>query len=161
MHLCPIDRDGSVDLGNSAPPPVLTDVIAATTALYGRKGFSPPWIGYVALEADQVVGTCGFAAPADQGEAEIAYFTFPGAEGKGVATRMATALMSLAQERAQSQGICFIAHTLPEKGASASILAKLGFAFLGVTVHPEDGEVWKWKHDPHAAVPGMPRNADR
>jgi RimJ/RimL family protein N-acetyltransferase len=151
MRLCPIELDGSVNLGDMEPHHVLADVLAATTALYRRKGFSPPWIGYVAIESGQVVGSCGFAAPAEQGEAEIAYFTFPGGEGKGVATRMAMALMSLSQERAQLQGICFVAHTLPAKGSSASILEKLGFTLLGNVQHPEDGEVWKWRQDRNAS----------
>jgi [ribosomal protein S5]-alanine N-acetyltransferase len=151
MRLCPIELDGSVNLERVEPPPVMGEVIAATTTLYGRRGFSPPWIGYVAVESNQVVGSCGFAAPAEQGEAEIAYFTFPGGEGRGVATRMATALMSLSKERAQSEGICFVAHTLPVKGPSTSILAKLGFTLLGSVQHPEDGEVWKWRRDRNAS----------
>jgi [ribosomal protein S5]-alanine N-acetyltransferase len=151
MRLCPIDLDGSVNLERVEQPPVMAEVIAATTTLYGRRGFSPPWIGYVAVESDQVVGSCGFAAPAEQGEAEIAYFTFPGREGRGVATRMAKALMSLSQERAQSEGIWFVAHTLPVKGPSTSILAKLGFTLLGSIQHPEDGEVWKWRQDRNAS----------
>ena len=147
MRLCPIERDGSVSLGKVERPPVLAEVIDATTALYIRRGFFPPWIGYVAVESDQVVGSCGFAAPVEHGEAEIAYFTFPGGERRGIATRMAMALMSLAQEQAQSQGICFVAHTLPATGSSTSILARLGFTLLGSVQHPEDGEVWKWKQD--------------
>jgi [ribosomal protein S5]-alanine N-acetyltransferase len=152
MRLYAIEFDGSVDLGVAESPPVLAEVIVATTELYKRKGFSPPWIGYVAVESDQVVGTCGFAAPAAQGEAEIAYFTFPGKEGRGVATRMARTLMSLSQDRAQTQGICFVAHTLPAMGSSTSILAKLGFTLLGSVQHPEDGEVWKWRHEPNACA---------
>lgn len=147
MRLCPIQLDGSVNLGDVESPHPLAEVLAATQSLYRRKGFFPPWIGYVAVESDRVVGTCGFAAPAEHGEAEIAYFTFPGGEGAGVATRMAAALMSVAQECALSQSICFVAHTLSTKGPSASVLAKLGFTLLGNIQHPEDGEVWKWRRD--------------
>jgi hypothetical protein len=38
-----------------------------------------------------------------------------------------------------------IAHTLPRKGPSTSILRKLGFGRVGTIDHPEDGPVWKWR----------------
>ena len=52
----------------------------------------PPWIGYLAIDGDTCIGSCGFNGPASEGVAEIAYFTFHGHEGRGVATRMAQAL---------------------------------------------------------------------
>lgn len=145
MKLCPIAADGSVDLDGAQPHPALPDVVAATVDLYGRRGFERPWIGYVAIDVGRVVGSCGFAAPPRTAEAEIAYFTFPGHEGRGVATRMATALLLDTAPYARGKGIAFIAHTLPVEGASTSILRKLGFEFLGAIQHEEDGEVWKWK----------------
>lgn len=145
MKLVSIPADGAVALDGAASHDVLADMVTATVDLYLRRGFVVPWIGYVAIEGDVVVGSCGFAAPAAEGEAEIAYFTFPGHEGKGVATRMATALMALSQDAARTQGIRFIAHTLPAEGASTCILRKLGFEFLGAIQHSEDGEVWKWR----------------
>ena len=36
------------------------DVIVAVRKLYGRVGFQPPWICYLAFEAERCVGTCGF-----------------------------------------------------------------------------------------------------
>lgn len=145
MRLTPISEVGSVDLCGTQTHPALSEVIVATLALYARNGFHPPWIGYVAIEHDNVVGSCGFAAPPCNAEAEIAYFTFPGHEGQGVAFRMATALMSTASQRAQSDGTRFIAHTLPVHSPSTSILQKLGFEPLGSIHHAEDGEVWKWR----------------
>ena len=144
MQLRSIEQDGTVDLAGADSSLTLEDVIDATVALYGRKGFEPPWIGYVALESGQVVGSCGFAAPPSGNEAEIAYFTFPGHEGTGVATRMARALLSLSGAAARAQGIRFIAHTLPTESASTSVLKKLGFSLFGIVHHPEDGAVWKW-----------------
>jgi hypothetical protein len=38
-----------------------------------------------------------------------------------------------------------VAHTLPQAGASTSILKRLGFECLGELQHPEDGPVWKWR----------------
>ena len=39
------------------------------------------------------------------------------------------------------------AHTLPERNASTSVLAKTGFEFMGAVVYPEDGVVWRWERD--------------
>jgi hypothetical protein len=69
MHLHPVELNGSIDLSGAEPHPMLADVVAATVALYTRKGFIRPWIGYVAVEAGRVVGTCGFAGPAGGSEA--------------------------------------------------------------------------------------------
>jgi RimJ/RimL family protein N-acetyltransferase len=144
MQLVPIEQDGGVDLQGATSAAACADVIGAGVALYARKGFAPPWILYLAVENGVVVGTCGFAAPPSQGKAEIAYFTFPGHEGGGVATRMAQALMDLSAAQARAAGVRFSAHTLPVEGASTAILRKLGFVLQGPVHHPEDGEVWQW-----------------
>jgi RimJ/RimL family protein N-acetyltransferase len=106
-------------------------------------GFVPPWIGYVATSAGHAVGTCAFkAAPAD-GRVEIAYFTFPEFEGRGIATAMATQLVALA--RAHRPGVIVAAQTLPERNASNAILEKLGFKRAGTAIDAEAGEVWEWR----------------
>ncbi len=117
--------------------------VKATLELYQRKGFVPPWVGYLAEEETRIVGGCGFAGPPVNGEAEIAYFTLPGNENKGIATRMATELMRIARQTSGSE--IFIAHTLPFEGPSTSVLKKLGFECLGIIDHPEDGQIWKWQ----------------
>lgn len=147
IRLCPIAQAGTFDLGDALPHAALPEVLEATVRLYGRRGFQPPWIGYVAIERHKVVGSCGFAAAPDRSEAEIAYFTFPGNEARGVATRMATALMNCARDQARTGGVRFIAHTLPANSPSTTVLRKLGFTLMGTVVHPEDGEVWKWRHE--------------
>jgi [ribosomal protein S5]-alanine N-acetyltransferase len=149
MKLVAIPADGSLALEGATGHDALADMVTASVDLYLRRGFVAPWICYVAIEGDAVVGSCGFAAPASAGEAEIAYFSFPGHEGKGVATRMATTLMALSQDAAREQGVRLIAHTLPAEGASTSILRKLGFELLGAIQHNEDGEVWKWRRAAH------------
>ena len=118
--------------------------VRATLDLYGRRGFHPPWIGYLGFEDENCVGVCGFASPPVGGEPEIAYFTFPGNEGRGVATRMATELIRITRPIGVGT-ITYIAHTLPQEGASTAILRKLGFALVGTIDHPEDGAVWKWR----------------
>jgi ribosomal-protein-alanine N-acetyltransferase len=151
MRLHAIERDGSVDLGGAQGCDALAGVIEMTVALYERRGFVRPWIGYVAVDSGQAIGTCGFAGPPSDDEAEIAYFTFPGHEGKGVATTMAAALVGLCTDAARKRGANFIAHTLPTDGPSTTILRKLGFSLLGVIHHPQDGAVWKWKRGEIAA----------
>ena len=57
---------------------------------------------------------------------------------------MAGELLRISRQAAIEADVRFIAHTLPEEGASASVLRKLGFSLEGSIVHPEDGAVWKW-----------------
>jgi len=76
------------------------------------------------------------------GKVEIAYFTFPGFEGRGFATQMAALLIRLAE--ASDKTTLVTAQTLPHKNASTSILSKLGFTKVRNINHPEDGEVWEW-----------------
>jgi RimJ/RimL family protein N-acetyltransferase len=144
MRLLPIAnaRPGSADVHGLAA--VVAQTIQATLDLYARRGYQPPWIGHLALEDGLSVGGCGFAGPPAAAEVEIAYFTFPGHEGRGVATRMAHTLLRQTRRAAADAGIRFIAHTLPQEGASTRILRKLGFMLYGEVMHPEDGVVWKW-----------------
>ena len=100
----------------------------------------------VVCETADVVGACGFTSPPAGGVVEIAYFTYPDFEGRGIATRMAKRLISIAQECDPSVRV--IAHTLTEENASSHILKKLGFAFTGTVDHPEDGKIWEWSYEP-------------
>jgi RimJ/RimL family protein N-acetyltransferase len=144
MHLIPIQRDGSVRLSGVTVPEVATAVITATVQLYERRGYVEPWIGYLAVEAGACVGAGGFTSPPLGQVVEIAYFTFPDFERRGVATRIAQRLVAMAREIDPSVRI--IAHTLMEENASNHILKKLGFAFTGVVDHPEDGKIWEWSY---------------
>ena len=146
MHLIPIPRDGNVSLSGITLPEVAVSVITPTVQLYARRGYVEPWVGYLAIEGGNCVGTCGFTSPPVKGVAEIAYFTFPDFEKRGIATRMAQRLVSIAQECDSSVRI--IAHTLTEENASNHILKKLGFAFTGAVDHPEDGKIWEWSYEP-------------
>lgn len=103
------------------------------------------WGGYFVVdqETNEVVGSCAFkGAPTNQGAVEIAYFTYPGFEGRGYATAMARKLIGLAREAAQVEQI--IAHTLPEANASTRVLEKAGMSFVGEVNDPDDGRVWRW-----------------
>src|SRR5687768_6868597 len=127
MHLIPIPRDGSVRLSGVPLPDVAMSVIASTAQMYERRGYVEPWVGYLALEEGSCIGTCGFTSPPVGEVVEIAYFTFPDFERRGVATRMAQRLISIAQVCDPSVKI--IAHTLTEENASTHVLRKLGFVF--------------------------------
>jgi len=129
---------------------LLRGVAHQTLALFQRTGVTTqPWSGFLAVDrsSNTIVGTCTFVAPPDDdGVVEIAYFTFPGFEGMGVASAMAAGLI---QRATSGLGVRTIrAYTLPEKNASTRVLEKLGFDCLGNVVHLEDGPVWRWERDP-------------
>ena len=143
LRFVPIGRSGKptdtrIRLGEHAE-----EVCSATASLYERVGFEPPWVGYLAVSSDQVMGSCGFKAPPVSGEVEIAYFTFPECQGQGIATSMARELLSIA--RAAEPSVTLTAQTLPERNASSHILEKLGFTLRRTFIHPDDGEVWEWE----------------
>jgi [ribosomal protein S5]-alanine N-acetyltransferase len=106
----------------------------------------PEWFGYLAIEGEtqRLCGVCSFKGPAVEGAVEIAYYTLPGFEGRGIATEMARFLLDRA--RGLQDVTKVIAHTLRERNASARILEKLGMRFAGDDL--EDGEpVWRWELD--------------
>lgn len=125
----------------------LRSLCADTLALYPPGNPPLPWVGYLAEEDGQLVGTCAFkSAPGPDG-VEIAYFTFPEHERRGVATQMASRLVAIAE----AHDVTLItAETLPQPGASTRILEKLGFRRMGSYTHPDDGEVWIWQYTPAA-----------
>jgi [ribosomal protein S5]-alanine N-acetyltransferase len=143
MELIAITESGELARPVSSTPQVATEVVGAMTQLYRTVGYEPPWIGYLAIENDTCVGTCGFKSPPQNNRVEIAYFTFPGHESRGVATRMATELIGLALDKMPA--VTVAAQTLPEENASTSVLQKLRFRFVGGVEHPEDGLVWEWQ----------------
>ncbi len=104
------------------------------------------WEGYFVIDEDtrEVVGSCAFTGPpTDERGVEIAYFTYPGFEGRGYATEMARKLVELAGGSTEVQRV--IAHTLPETNASTRVLQKVGMTFVGEVIDPEDGLVWRWQ----------------
>ena len=129
----------------------IRDVVQQNEAFRHLTGAPTLWGAYLAIDVEsrQVVGTCGFkGVPAPTGEVEIAYYTFPAFEGRGVGTAMAAELVAIAR-RSGARGV--IAHTLPEPNASTRILGRLGFAHAGTVVDPEDGPVWRWEQAREAA----------
>jgi RimJ/RimL family protein N-acetyltransferase len=143
LELIAITESGELAKPVPATPQIAAEVVGATTQLYRAVGYEPPWIGYLAIENGTCVGTCGFKSPPQNNRVEIAYFTFPGHESRGVATRMASKLIRLASDR--TPAVTVAAQTLPEENASTSVLKKLRFRLVGTVEHPEDGLVWEWQ----------------
>ena len=111
------------------------------------------WGGYFAVDGKtrEVIGSCAFkSAPSEAGEVEIAYFTYPGFEGRGYATEMARKLVQLASAAPEVRRV--IAHTLPESNASTRVLTKVGLSFVGEVIDPQDGRVWRWQLDAKEAT---------
>jgi [ribosomal protein S5]-alanine N-acetyltransferase len=127
--------------------PLVRNLAAAQAHLYERTGATVPWVGYLARDpaSNMVVGTCSFVGPPKDGAVEIAYFTFPGAEGRGWGGGMAAALTAMALDAPEVSRV--IAHTLQQEGASTRILRSLGYDLVGDVIDPDEGPVWRWALD--------------
>ena len=145
MNLVPITRSGNVVSKQFALSDAASSVILPTVKMYGRRGYIEPWIGYLAAQGGEWVGSCGFTSPPVGGIVEIAYFTFPGFERRGIATGMAQRLIMIAEK--SNPSVRLIAYTLTEENASNHILKKLGFVFGGPIDHAEDGKIWEWQYE--------------
>jgi RimJ/RimL family protein N-acetyltransferase len=143
FELVAITQNGELTKPVACASPWAAKVVEATVQLYRAVGYEPPWVGYLAFENGMCVGSCGFKSPPQNNRVEIAYFTFPQHESRGVATRMASELVRLALD--QMPAVTVAAQTLPDESASTSILKKLRFRYVGSVEHPEDGLVWEWQ----------------
>lgn len=145
VSLIPILPASTDPMTIEAMPQSIQEVVAHTRKLYDYAGFHEPWVGYLAIDDadDHIVGTCGFKSRPSGGRVEIAYYTFPENEGRGIATAMARALVALAQDA--DPEVSVIAQTQPQEGPSTRILEKLSFQKLGAVEHPEDGTIWEWE----------------
>jgi RimJ/RimL family protein N-acetyltransferase len=123
----------------------LREVAKAYGEFYDRMSPSPPWIDYLAEDeaSEAIVGSCGYKGDCREGAVEIAYFSFPEFERRGFATEMARLLNDLAWRQREVRIVR--AHTLQEENASARILRRLGFSWLGTVDDPDDGPVWRWE----------------
>lgn len=144
LTLIPIGRDGTIPPTDVALAGIAATVAGATADMYKVSGYKIPWTGYLARSGPEFVGTCAFKAAPSDGAVEIAFFTFPGHEGLGIATAMARQLIDIAY--AADRSLKIIAHTRPERNASSAVLGKLGFLLLGNYEDPVDGTVWEWEY---------------
>ena len=127
---------------------LLGDAAAAQADLYEQTNAEAPWIAYLAYdtEANEIVGICAFKDMPEDGMVEIAFYTFPGYEGRGWGRAMAAGLVEIAWRDAEIDTV--FAHTEvvgeAEENASVHIVKKLGFTLVGPMDYPE-GVVWQWE----------------
>ncbi len=72
LELIPITESGAPAKPLPSTPEVAAEVVEAMTQLYRAVGYEPPWIGYLAIETGDCVGTCGFKSPPQNNRVEIA-----------------------------------------------------------------------------------------
>ena len=150
MRLLAISEDGSVEGYDGEQNAELAEVLTHTIGLYSRVGFEAPWISYLAVDGSEAVGVCSFKSRPTGGRVEIAYFTFPAFEGRGIATAMASRLVEIATS--WPERLVVAAQTMPVRNASHRILEKLGFEVVETVEHPEDGAVLEWRLARHASA---------
>ena len=110
---------------------------------YSKVGFHLPWVGYLILRENQIVGSCGFTGKPVNGEVELSYWTFKQFERQGIATFACKELISIA--RREIPTVKIMAKTAPENNASTKILAKNGFQYSRVVQDEEIGDAWLWE----------------
>ena len=142
FRLVPCGRDGQPLEPIGPLPQAILEINAMSAEFYNRTVYAPPWVGYLALDGDAVVGTGGFVGPPEDNRVEIAYGTLSGHEGLGHAGRTAATLVAIA--RAARPGTEIYAKTLPEDGPSPAILRRLGFRRIGTAIDHEIGLAWAW-----------------
>lgn len=142
IELVVIGRDGAAGKDFGTLSEAAAEACRQTVSHYERAGFSPPWISFLAREQLRWVGVCAFVSAPSAGRVEIAYHTFSGFEGRGVATAMARELITRARDA--DSAVAVVAKTLPESNASNAILRKLGFTLRGELDEPGQGMIWEW-----------------
>jgi RimJ/RimL family protein N-acetyltransferase len=142
FRLVPCGRDGQPLEPIGPLPQAILDINQMSAEFYSRTVYETPWVGYLALDGEAVVGTGGFVGPPEDNRVEIAYGSLPEHEGQGHATQTASALIAIA--RSARPGVEIYAKTLPEDGPSPSILKRLGFRLIGTAIDHEIGLAWAW-----------------
>jgi RimJ/RimL family protein N-acetyltransferase len=105
---------------------------------------SPDWFGHFAIEGEsqRMIGVCSLKGPPVAGTVEIAFFTFPGFEGRGVGTEMARFVVERARQLPDVRLV--IAHTPAKESAATRVLEKIGMRFAGEEMD-DSIPVWRWE----------------
>jgi len=109
---------------------------------YPKIGFNLPWVSYLVVRQNQVVGFCGFTGQPRDGKFEIAYWTFKEFEGQRIASFACKELITIFQNA--DPKLTITAKTVPEQNASTKILENNGFIFREIVQDEEIGDVWMW-----------------
>jgi [ribosomal protein S5]-alanine N-acetyltransferase len=135
---------------SSLPPADRAEVSADWIARVRTTAPGDPWaLSFAAVEraSGSAVGGCAFKGPPDaDGVVEVAYGIDSPHRGRGFATEAAGALVGFAFASGRVRLVR--AHTKPDNGASARVLAKCGFRPVGEVIDPEDGLVSRWERGP-------------
>jgi len=107
-----------------------------------KAGYNPPWTGYLVIRNDQAVGCCAFTGPPVDNKVEIAYWTFSGNEGQGIASFACRELIAISKDT--DPNVIITAKTTAENNASTKILENNGFKFTGVVPIENEGDFWDW-----------------
>lgn len=130
-------------LRESAEYQQLLDIYAG---YYQQHGYLEPWVAYLVVQGEWVLGTGSFVAAPKNGTVEIAYWTFEQFQGQGVAGFCCGELIRIA--RAHAPEVRITAKTAPAEGPSTAILRKHGFRMAGVVQDHEIGDAWLWELAP-------------
>ena len=109
---------------------------------YPKIGFHLPWVAYLVIQNNQVVGSCSFTGQPIDGTVEIAYWTFKEFEGQGIASFACKELISIAQDA--DPNVTITAKTAPGYNASTRILENNKFIFTEIVQDEEIGDAWLW-----------------
>lgn len=109
---------------------------------YPQIGFNLPWVAYLVIRQNQIVGSCSFTGQPVNDKVEIAYWTFKQFEGQGIATFACKELISISQNA--NPKVIMPAKTAPKHNASTKILENNGFLFNEVVQDEEIGDAWLW-----------------
>lgn len=109
---------------------------------YPKMGYDFPWVAYLIIRNNQVLGTGSFTGKPRDGQVEIAYWTFKAFEGQGIASFACKELISIAKK--ENPNIVISAKTAPENNASTHTLEKNGFRHIKTVQDEEIGDAWLW-----------------
>jgi RimJ/RimL family protein N-acetyltransferase len=112
----------------------------------GPDAWSPR---HVVRRADaRVVGSIGCLGPPEDGVVEVGYGLVPAARGAGLMTDALSAMV----RSLEAAGLRVVAHTASDNVASHRVLARLGFARVGVEGAGGEGSDWLWNRRSAAGV---------
>jgi RimJ/RimL family protein N-acetyltransferase len=149
MHLLPMTDAHFAWLMGETPPPADSprvaegglappEIVDLLRGVASEVGGEAAWMMVVDGEG---VGMISVKERDSKGRWDIGYGVAPSREGRGHATAAVAAL----KDKARAQGATGLtAETLPDSGASPTVLKRNGFGCIGQFDHPEDGIVDQW-----------------